>query len=206
MRIKARATAGGITCELGIETSNDWARVNLDGERLYDVPSEEWPQFSSVVLGDPALPPDIPAEKWASVEARRQGSSAIRQGERQQLLISAVNLAAQLPVPALFEDEPLETLSAATLFYGQHVRDTRGNFLYVPSPEIQLTLLNDPAMSGEMCRVGYLFDFETEDGHGNVARIFYRPYNTGFATSRRWPLPLQRLYDQIEEERNPSDG
>lgn len=72
-----------------------------------------------------------------------------------------------------FEEESPETLSAAELFNGQHVRDTRSNFLYVPSAEIQLTLLSDLAILGEMCRVGYLFDFETEDDHGNIARIFY---------------------------------
>lgn len=191
-----------MTSQLVIETGLAWARLNLDARPIYDVPAEEWAQYCAAMLNVPVFPPALPAEQWVSVAARGEGSGYLRQGERQQLLISAVHLATELPEAVLFEDEPFDVVAAGDLYYGRHFRDPRGNFLYVPSTTIQIRLLNDPGMSREMCAVGYLFDLETEDEHGNVARVFYRPYNTGFATSSRWPRPLQDLREEIELGRN----
>lgn len=203
MIIRARASASGTTCQLNIETGLAWARVNLDSRPMYDVPAEEWGDYCAAMLQVPVLPPALPAEQWATAVARREGSGYLRQGERQQLLISAVHLAALLPATSLFEDEPFDAVAAGELYHGRHFHGPRNIFLYVPSTTVQIRLLNDPGMSREMCAVGYLFDLETEDEHGNVARFFYRPYNTGFATSARWPRPLQDLREEIERLRNP---
>lgn len=192
-----------MTSQVVIETSSNWARLTLDDQPMYDVPAEEWRAFHEAMLRIPTNPPALPAENWATIQARSTGSAPLREGERQQLLISAVQLAIALPEAVLFEDEPFDTFASSEVYHGKHLPNPRPPFLYVPSPALQIRLLNDVGASREMCAVGYLFDLEVEDENGNSSRLFYRPYNTGFATSSRWPVALQDLRSEIEDERNP---
>lgn len=206
MRIDARAAStSGPVSSLLLESGDTWVRVSLDGLLLYDVPAEEWPDFTKAAVNVTAIPPDLPAQDWASGPARAQGSAFLRQGERFQLLISALHLASQLPLPALFEDEPYDTLAAITTFHSRRFTDERGNFLFVPSTSIQAELLGSAGvdMAQQMLAVGYLFEFSIQDEHGNPTCLFYRPYNTGFASSSTWPDELQHLRARIEAERNP---
>lgn len=202
LRIHARASSSGITSQLLVDADQNWARLTLDTRPMYRVPAEEWAQFTSQIISTTPLPPNLFADRWSTLEVQREGSAFLRQGERQQLLISSVHLAAQIPMEAIFGEDSFDTFVGAVVFHGRHFRDPRGNFLYVPSSGIQVQLLNDPGKSREMCAVGYLFDFESTDVEGNIVRLFYRPYNTGFATSSRWPEDLQKLWRQIEDERH----
>lgn len=202
MRVRARASASGSTSQLLISTDASGVRITLDTMLLYDVPADEWHEFSSNVVNATALPPNLPAHQWTTAEARSEGSGVLRQGERQQLLISAIHLLMSVGPEVLFEDEPFGLTDGATTFYGRRFTDNHGNFIYVPAADAQIQLLENPAQSQEMCSVGYLFDFESEDEHGNIVRLFYRPYNTGFATSSRWPNELQILRGLIEAGRN----
>lgn len=202
MRIYSKASSGGTTSQLSIETDTEWARFVLDTHLLYQVQAEDWPKFTDEVISVTALPPNLPADKWSTPDAHKEGSGFLRQGERQQLLISSIHLAAQIPSQAVFDGESFDTLAGASAFHGRHFRDPQGNFLYVPETGIQVQLLDNLGQSREMCSVGYLFDFESQDEQGNIARFFYRPYNTGFATSSRWPADLQRLREQIERGRH----
>lgn len=206
MRIRARASASGSASQILITTDASGGRITLDGMLMYDVPADEWPDFSFNIVNATALPPNLPAHQWTTAEARSQGSGVLRQGERQQLLISAIHLLMSIRPEVLFEDEPFGLTDGAATFYGRRFTDDHGNFLYVPAADAQIQLLENPAQSQEMCSVGYLFDFESEDEHGSIVRLFYRPYNTGFATSSRWPDALQFLRAQIETARHSRDA
>jgi len=77
MKIRALAANGIMTSQLRVDAGLTGACFSLDARPIYDLPADEWPDFCSAMLTITALPPDIPANQWATAAARSEGCGCV---------------------------------------------------------------------------------------------------------------------------------
>jgi len=190
------------TCTMvDFSTTSDMVNMLMDQLHIYRVPISDWDFFVQEMLGTTELPPDLPANRWALPGITRD-SLNLQHGERFQLLPSSANLAFNISKEILFNNHPCTFADVAQMFFGRQIRDLNGNRLYVPDYTVQTQLAGNIEARETMCNVGYLFQCIITQDSRLVASFYYRPYNTGFAESRKWPEELQQLRATIEQGRN----
>ena len=200
MKITVRGnSSSGTSAEGTITTSASNAVLVLDSRQLYQVAESDWTKFCDVMLSGTFPPPALPASNW---EVGRTDASYLRSGERFQLLFALVHIASQIPAGALFSGAAFDPAQTGSTFYDKQMRDGHGNLLYPPDAGVQQNLAQDQAARQQMTGPGYLCTCEIEDDAGTKSEFVFRPYNTGFAESRRWSGELQRLRAQIEDRRH----
>lgn len=200
MKITVRGNTASETQTVGaIITDARNAAVVLDGQQLYQVPPSDWTMFCGEMLSGTFPPPGPPAPRWA---VGQTDASFLRSGERFQLLFALVHIASAIPTEALFSGASFSPAQAGSTYFDHQMRDGHGNLLYPPNATVQQRLSQDKDAREQMTGPGYLFACEITDDGGSESEFVFRPYNTGFAESRRWPDELQRLRAQIEDRRH----
>jgi hypothetical protein len=175
--------------------------VSLDTQQTHCVPSSEWDIFCMEMLGTAATPTTVQASRWAMPAWILGGYNFLKPGESLQVHSSLALLASCISDTALSGGlPPPSSRHFQDLFFGRHIADHRGNFLYVPNQASQATLATNPSVARIMFDVGYLFRCDLFDGLSNILTFYFRPFNTAFVTSSRWAVssPERTLHDTIE--------
>lgn len=184
-----------------IKTTGNAATLELDGAPMYKIPASDWAAFCNAMLGNAPFPPDLPAKYWVAPNCTIL-SGDLREADRQQVLISSVSMAETIPASALFSGAGFNATSAVGTFHGKHLSDKMGNFIFVPKSTHQNSINTLPGARKAMTDADYLYRRSVTDDSGNQSEVLYRPYISGFAESSKWPDPIRRLRDAIENDRH----
>lgn len=181
-----------------LKSTASGAEIRLDGATLYQVAPADWSAYCSAMQAS-TPPPPLPASHWV---VSAHDSSYLRDGERLQVLHSLIHLAETVPATALFAGTAFGPSEVALAFFDRQLHDGHENLLYVPDQRVQSHLASNFADRATMVGAGYVFEVELTDDHGARSSFVFRPYNSWFAESRRWPRELQGLRGLIEQGRH----
>ena len=191
----------GNAAVLEVVSSSSRIDILIDNDLVYQIPKLDWPKFTDEMLRGNPPPPELPASRWI-IPGITRNSFDLHRGERFQLLPSSINLACNISDESLFDGALLTDKDIVKVFFGRKFSDMNGNFLYVPGYSTQNEIAGDAEIAETMFNVGYVFQCIVNDGAVMAGSFYYRPYNTGFSNSSRWPIKLQEIWHKIEDERH----